>query len=47
MTYVIIIYVVIRILWESYERAQAEAYVQDQKRLYPEQFSGERYKTKR
>ena len=47
MTFVIIIYVVIRILWESWEVRQAEAYVQEQKLLYPEQFSGVRYKTKR
>ena len=47
MTYLIIIYAVIRILWESWEKRQADAYVQEQMRLYPEQFSGERYKLKR
>ena len=47
MTYLIIIYAVIRLLWESWEKHQAEAYVQEQMRLYPEKFSGERYKVKR
>ena len=42
MTYLIIIYAVIRILWESWEKHKADAYVQEQMRLYPEQFSGER-----